>query len=111
MDNLGPTPWLTLEGNKTAEDYMWHQLQESLSVQNMVAGLFDGWQIKHWDMEWDTERKVWTIEIHQDETVDVTDYYRNRPCCPECKGKPGDEWNNYICSKECWKSSTEPYRS
>lgn len=78
MDNLGPTPWLTLEGNKNAEDYMWNQLQESLSVQNLVAGLFDGWQIRHWDMEWDAERKVWTIEIHQDETVDITDYYRKK---------------------------------
>lgn len=78
MNNLGPTPWLTLEGNESAENYMYHQNQEMKSLQESVARLFDGWQIRHWDTFWNQEKKCWTFEVYPDEQRDINEYYRNK---------------------------------
>lgn len=103
MANLSPTPWLTLEGNTSAEQYMYNQVQECKSIVQSVEHRFDGWQIKFWDMEWNAEKKCWIYEIYPDETRDIIDYY-NRPRCPGCNGEPGPDYHGYICSHKCWKT-------
>lgn len=75
MNNLPAQPWLTLEGNRSAEEYMYNQNQEMKSIQETVARLFDGYPIRYWDLFWDDRMKCWTIDIYPDKQTDIGEYY------------------------------------